>query len=367
MKVALAGGGTGGHVFPSIAIAEELRKRDPHLQLMYLGTSGSIEERVATEMMIPFRPIVVEGMPAGNVFRKFRSVLSAVVGLSQSLAILFRFRPNAVVGTGGYVSLPPILAASALRIPTIIHEQNCIPGRANRLGCRFADVVTIHFDKSRHHFPAVAPRVVGNPIRSDFLPQRLEVIDRGESRRKLGLNADKFTVLLLGGSRGAHSLNVAMVDALPHLDPRCFQLVCMTGKEDYREVRAACERAGIPAAVFRFIDDMVTAYTAADLVISRAGASTLAEITAVGIPAILVPYPHATGRHQELNARVLVEEGAAEMIMNGELRGDMLAEKICSLSRDEESLNHMRSRSKQLGKPDAAERVVNILFELIFK
>lgn len=158
-----------------------------------------------------------------------------------------------------------------------------------------------------------------------------------------------------------------MIDAIPHLDPQRFQLVCMTGKEDYRRVRDACERAGITAAVLQFIDDMVSAYTAADLVVSRAGASTLAEISAVGLPAILVPYPHSPDRHQELNARALVEAGAAEMILNGDLRGDKLAEKIDSFSRDEESLMRMRTQSKEFGIPDAAEKVVNILFELVFR
>lgn len=367
MKVALAGGGTGGHVFPAIAIAEELRRRDPNLQLMYLGKSGSIEERIATDMMIPFRPIIVEGMPSANALKKSRSGLSAAVGLLQSLVVLFRFRPQAVIGTGGYASLPPILAASIMRIPTLIHEQNCIPGRANRLCSRFAEVVTVHFEESRRYFPAKAPRVVGNPIRSDFLPQRLETIDRSESKLKLGLGPDKFTIFVLGGSRGAHSLNVALVDALPQLDPRRFQLVCMTGKDDYRWVRDACEKAGVTAAVFQFIDDMVTAYSAADLAVSRAGASTLAELAAMGLPAILVPYPHATDRHQELNARALVGVGAAEMMMNGELRGDILAEKIRSLSEDEQTLGLMRSRGRRFSRPDASERVVNILFELAFR
>ncbi|RJP74436.1 MAG: undecaprenyldiphospho-muramoylpentapeptide beta-N-acetylglucosaminyltransferase [Candidatus Abyssobacteria bacterium SURF_17] len=366
MKAAIAGGGTGGHVFPAVAIVEELRRRDSNLQLMYLGRAGSIEERVAGEMMIPFRPIIVEGLPSGNVFKKFRALASALVGLLQSVAILWRFRPQVVIGTGGYASLPPILAASILRIPSVIHEQNCVPGKANRLCSRFADVVTVHFEKSGAYFPVKEPRVVGNPIRSDFLPQRLELVDRDESRRKLGLSPDKFTVFLLGGSRGAHSLNMAMVDALPHLDPRRFQIVWMTGKDDYRWVRASCERAGIMAAVFPFISEMVVAYCAADLAISRAGASTLAELSAVGVPAILVPYPHATDRHQELNARVLVDAGAAQLMMNGELHGETLAQRLKLLSDDQQALSLMRSRSKQFSRPDAAERVVNILFELVF-
>ncbi len=367
MKVAFAGGGTGGHVFPAVAVAEELKRRDPHLQLMYLGKKGSIEERVAAEMTIPFRPIIVEGLPGGNILRKLRAVLSAAVGTLQALTILFRFRPQVVIGTGGYVSLPPVLAARILRIPTVIHEQNCVPGKANRIAARFADVLAINFEKSASYFAQKESRTVGNPIRSDFLPRRLETIGRADSRRKLGLHPDKFTVFLLGGSRGAHSLNVAMVDALPHLDPRRFQLVFMTGKDDYRWARDACERAGLSAAVFQFIDDMVTAYTAADLAVSRAGASTLAEIAAVGLPALLVPYPHAADKHQERNARAVVETGAAEIIMNGELGGKTLADRINALSSDEKALKQMQSRSKQFGKPDAAERVVNILFELVFK
>jgi UDP-N-acetylglucosamine--N-acetylmuramyl-(pentapeptide) pyrophosphoryl-undecaprenol N-acetylglucosamine transferase len=367
MKVALAGGGTGGHVFPALAIAEELKRRDPDLQLMYIGRSGSVEERIAAENMIPFRSIFVEGLAGKNVLRRAYSVLSAGVGLVQSLSILFRFRPQVVVGTGGYVSLPPVIAASMLKIPTLIQEQNCVPGRAN-LSCeRFADEIVSNFEECTHSFGERPVHVTGNPIRSDFLPERLEAIDPGESRLSLGLSPNKFTIFLLGGSRGAHSLNMAVIDAIPHLEPQRFQLICMTGTDDYRRVRDACERAGITAAVFQFIDDMVTAYTAADLVLSRAGANTLAEISAVGLPAIFVPYPHSIDRHQELNARAFVDAGAAEMIMNGDLTGDTLAERIVSLSDDATALDRLSVGCRRLGSPDAAEKVVNILFELAFK
>ncbi len=367
MKVALAGGGTGGHVFPAVAIAEELKRRDPHLQLVYIGKEKSIEERIASKRLIPFRPIIVEGMPGSNVFKKLRALVRAGVGLIQSVVVLLRFRPQAVIGTGGYASLPPVLAARILRIPTLIHEQNCIPGRANLLCSRYADVLTLNFEKSREYFSREAARVVGNPIRSDFLPEALENVDRAESRRELGLHPDKFTVFVLGGSRGAHSLNVAMLDALNYLDSRIFQLIWMTGKEDYRRVRDACEQSGVSGAVFQFVDNMVRAYMAADLAVSRAGASTLAELAAVGLPAILIPYPFATDRHQELNARALVEAGAADMILNGELDGKTLAAKIRTLSQDAASLERMRAAGKQFSRPDAAETIVNILFEIAFR
>ncbi len=367
MKVALAGGGTGGHVFPAVSIAEELKRRDPDLQLMYLGRSGSVEEGVASEMMIPFRSIFVEGLAGKNVLRRAYALFSVAVGVIQSLLILFRFRPQAVIGTGGYVSVPPVLAAKILKIPTMIHEQNSVPGKANIHCARHADAVAVNFETCGRHFAGRPVHVVGNPIRSDFLPERLEEVDRVESRRGLGLSADKFTVFLLGGSRGAHSLNVALLDALPHLDSKHVQLVCMTGKDDYRRVRDACERAGLAAAVFQFIKDMVPAYAAADVVVSRAGASALAEIVAVGVPAILVPYPHSVDRHQELNAHVLVEAGAAEMVMNDDLKGKLLAERIAAFSADRAALERMRAAAKRLGRPDAAEKIVNILFEMVFR
>jgi len=367
MKVALAGGGTGGHVFPAVAIAEELMRRDPNLQIMYMGRSGSVEERVAAEKKIPFRSIFVYGMTGKNAVRKAFAVFSAGVGLLQSLMILLRFRPQAVIGTGGYVSLPPVLAAKILKIPTLIQEQNTVPGRANLWCARFADVVAVNFEKCADHFAERNVHVAGNPIRSDFLPDRLAGMDPAESRHSLGLSPARFTVFVLGGSLGAHALNVAIIDALAHLDPQRFQLVCMAGKDDYRRVRDACERAGVTAAVFQFIDDMVAAYTAADLVVSRAGASALAEISAVGLPAILVPYPHSIDRHQELNAGVFVEAGAAEMIMNGDLKGELLAQRIAALSAQGGDLDRMRASSRGLGKADAAEKIVNILFELVFK
>lgn len=366
MKVALAGGGTGGHVFPALAIAEELKRRDPNLQLMYLGKSGSVEERITTENMIPFRSIFVEGMAGKSAPRRAYSVFSAGIGLVQSLTILFRFQPQAVIGTGGYVSLPPVLAARMLKIPTLIHEQNSVPGKANLACARFADAVVANFEECTGRFGDRPVHVAGNPIRSDFLPDRLAEVDPAESRQSLGLGPNKFTVFVLGGSTGAHSLNVAMLDALDRLDPDKFQLICMTGKDDYRRVRDACDRVGLTAAVFQFIDDMVAAYTAADLVISRAGASTLSEISAVGRPAVFVPYPHHADRHQELNARSFVKAGAAEIIMNGDLSGGSLAEKIAEISSDPEKLKRMREESARMGKPDAAEKIVNILFEMVF-
>ena len=208
--------------------------------------------------------------------------------------------------------------------------------------------------------------MAGNPIRSEFSPDSLAGVDPAESRQSLGLGPNKFTVFLLGGSGGAHSLNVAMLDALDRLDPDRFQLICMTGKDDYRRMRDACDRVGITAAVFQFIDDMVAAYTAADLVISRAGASALAEIAAVARPAIFVPYPHHADRHQELNARSFVKAGAAEMIMNADLNGASLAKALAEISVDTEKLERMRAESARMGKPDAAEKIVNILFEMVF-
>jgi UDP-N-acetylglucosamine--N-acetylmuramyl-(pentapeptide) pyrophosphoryl-undecaprenol N-acetylglucosamine transferase len=367
MKALLAGGGTGGHVFPAVAIAEELKRRDPDLQLMYLGKSDSIEERVAGQRAIPFRAIQVEGLPRDNALKMSRALLKVSVGLVQSIAILSRFRPQAVIGTGGYASLPPVVAASLLRIPTLIHEQNCVPGKANRICSRFADIVTVHFEKSRQYFPVKEALVVGNPIRSDFLPQRLETIDRAEVKRTLGLHPEKFTVFALGGSRGAHSLNVAVVESLAHLDPRRFQLICMTGTEDYRWVRDSCERAAFTAAVFPFIDDMAPVYCVADVAVSRAGASTLAEIAAVGVPAVFVPYPHATDRHQELNARALVEAGAALMMLNGDLSGESLGEALNALLDDPSRLRSLREGVRRFSMPDAAERVVNVLFEFVFR
>jgi UDP-N-acetylglucosamine--N-acetylmuramyl-(pentapeptide) pyrophosphoryl-undecaprenol N-acetylglucosamine transferase len=366
MKIAFAGGGTGGHVFPALAIAEELKKRDPSLQLMYLGRTGSVEERIASENMIPFRPIFVEGMAGKNALRKVYSMFSAGVGLVQSMTILFRFGPQAVIGTGGYVSLPPVLAARALRIPTLIHEQNSVPGKANLTCARFADAVVTNFAECATRFGDRPVHVAGNPIRTDFSPTRVAEVDPAVSRQSLGLAPNKFTVFLLGGSTGAHSLNVAMLDALDRLDPDRFQLICMTGKDDYRRMRDACDRVGLTAAVFQFIDDMVAAYTAADLVVSRAGASALAETAAVARPAIFVPYPHHPDRHQELNARSFVEAGAAETIMNGDLNGESLARKIVEMSADTEKLERMKAASGEMNKPDAAEKIVNILFEMVF-
>jgi len=357
MRIVITGGGTGGHVFPAIAVADELRGCEPAPTILYVGTKGGIEERAASSAGLDFHPISAAGWARVSPYRKPLAALRLCLGFVQACGVLARFKPNVVLGTGGYVSVPVVAAAVVLRVPTVIHEQNRYPGLANRILSRFVHHVATTYEDDTGSFPAAKRTLSGMPLRKDIVEQ----IGTRVSPAHFGLDPSKCTIFMLGGSQGAHSLNLAMIDAMDVLDADRYQVLFMTGKNDLEMVRERVKQSPVQAYVAPFFDDIAKAYAASDLVICRAGAGTLAELTAFGLPAILVPYPYAAGGHQEANSRVMVEAGAATMVLDSDLDGGKLAALIQEIAGDPDLLESMRDKSRSLARPHATRDIADML------
>ena len=354
IRVVIAGGGTGGHLYPGIAVARELRRRRPDALVTFAGTAKGIEKRVVPREGFPLdllRSAGLKGMSPGALVRGL--ALLPLSGLDAWRIISSR-RPDIVIGVGGYSSGPVVLGAAVRGIPTLLLEQNAVPGLTNRLLARIVSAAAVTFESTREYFGRRSI-VTGNPVRPEFFEQTPAAAAGGPSR-----------VLIFGGSQGAHAINMAMVAAAERLaaHPGRVAITHQTGERDLERVRAGYSRAGIEARVEPFLFAMDREMTSADLVVCRAGATTLAELTAAGVPAILVPLPTAADDHQRRNAEVLVAAGAAEMIQQQDLDGATLAGRIEALLQDPDRLRGMADQARRFARPDAAQAIVDRVLEL---
>jgi len=350
LRIAIAGGGTGGHVFPAIAIAEGFLRKDPKAQLLFFGTKMGLEAQVL-KGNYSFFPIRVSPIVGSGPTRVMKGVRSLPLAFLDSYGGLRRFYPHLVIGVGGYASGPVLAVAFLMGIPTVIQEQNIMPGITNRILGRFVSRVFISFEETRKYFNRSKTIVVGNPVRRSIR----EVSNKVDARK-----GKPFTVLIFGGSQGARALNEAVLQSLDYMDDVKGKLrfIHQTGEAGAVRAREAYEKKGFAGSVYPFINDMAQAYAECNLVISRAGATTLAEITAVGRASLLVPYPYAYKGHQEINARWLASQGAAEVLMEDGLTGRVLAEKIKRCASERKRLLAMEERAKSLARPDAADKIV---------
>ena len=356
MRVVIACGGTGGHIYPALAVAEALRARDRSTDVLFIG-SGGLESRIIPAAGWPMERVAARQLTRRVSWRAPWAVFVAVFGTIQAVRHLRAFRPAVVVSTGGYAAAPVGAAAAMLRIPLVLQEQNLHPGVANRLLRRFARVVSVPHASVAQAFGAKAV-VTGVPVGRGALTG-----ERTRGLQRFGLHAGRTTALVLGGSQGAKSINEAMVEAAPHLaNPDALQIVHQTGQAHEAWVRARVAQLGALAyVVVGYIDDVADAYACADLVVCRAGASTLAEVTAHGLPCIVVPYPYAAEGHQEANARLHERAGAAVVLLDRELRGEGLAAILNRLRGDPSTLRAMAASSRELGRPEAAARVAALV------
>lgn len=347
----VAGGGTGGHLFPGVAVAEALGEGDA---AMFIGSSSGIEARVIPRTRFPFVALEVHGVRGRGLRGIAEFVMQIPVALYCSFREVARFGADVIVGVGGYASFPAVVAGWARGIPTVVLEQNAHPGMANRVMGRIASRVCISFAAAERYFPAGRVEVTGNPVR------RFVAGDRIAADGQLRL-------FVFGGSQGARSINEAMCDAASSLRDsiRGLRIVHQTGRGLAEDARRRYAEAGVDAEVHEFIDDMASAYANADLVVCRSGATTLAELAIVGRAAILIPYPLAADDHQRSNAEVMVEAGAARMILDADLNGGVLAEEIQSLLGSDGLLERMEGAAKKLAEPEAAERVVGLCRTLV--
>ena len=358
MKILIAGGGTGGHVFPGIAVAEELRAHHPGVEVVFVGGKRGLEAQAVPEAGFRLRTLATSGFARRRPWRWPWAALVNAFGFFQAIWIVLSERPKAVLGTGGYVSGPVSVAAKLFGCPLLLQEQNSIPGLTNRWLARIANEVHLSFLEARRYFPKRDHlKVTGNPVRAFILSG-----EREQALREFNLDGSRPTLFIFGGSLGAKRINAAALDALRRLKGRFdVQCILQTGREDHEPVAAAVASEQLPATVLPFVRKMHLAYAAADLVVCRAGAMTLAEIAVCGRPSILIPYPYAAHDHQRVNAVNLADRGAAVMIDEGELSGERLAQEIAHLLADRQILSRMSANARLFARPDAATRLARSL------
>lgn len=351
VRLIIAGGGTGGHLFPAVAIAEEFLKRDSGNSVLFIGTERGLERRVLGDYGYPLRTIKVEGIKGKGILRSILGLFRIPGSMVQSWSIIRDFSPHIVLGVGGYASGPAVMTAYLMGIKTAIAEQNALPGFTNRILGRFVTKVFLTFPDREKTFPEKKVVVTGNPVRAGICKDT-NVIEEDE---------EMLTLLVFGGSQGASSINRAVTESLPYLEDIKDRLmyVHQTGDKDVDEVSKAYRVTGMDAAVSPFITDMASAYQSANLVICRAGATSIAEITAMGKASILIPYPFAAGNHQVLNAQVLYDAGAAHMILEDDLTGESLASLVRSLHSNRKMIRKMEKKSRKLGRTKAAADIVD--------
>ena len=362
-RLLIAGGGTGGHLFPGMAVAEEWLRRGPGMKALFVGTAEGLESRHVPAAGYPFRAIRARGIAGKGLFAKLRAASLIPVGMMEAAAVIRGFKPDVALGVGGYVSGPAIAAAWLLGVPAAVQEQNAVPGATNRMLGRVAKKVFVTFEVSRREFSAAEGKgrvvVAGNPVR------RRMVESLTNSRRE---RTEKVRLFVTGGSLGAHALNELVPEAVALLSPATRARIAVrhqTGGKDREATEQLYRERGIEARVEAFIADMAGAYLSADLVISRSGAGAVAEIALAGLPSILVPFPFAAADHQTVNARALSEAGAAVMLPQAGLTASDLAREIAALVDDPGRLEDMARATAAVARPEAAKVIVDHCLELI--
>jgi UDP-N-acetylglucosamine--N-acetylmuramyl-(pentapeptide) pyrophosphoryl-undecaprenol N-acetylglucosamine transferase len=350
MRIVIAGGGTGGHVIPALAIAFQLKKQFA-AEVLFIGTARGIETRLVPQAGFPLELIKVGGLKNVSLMTRMKTMFDLPRALWSSGRMLSDFRPDVVIGVGGYASGPAMFGAIRRRIPTLAFEPNVVPGFANRLVARWVSAAAVHFRETCEYFPNCT--VTGVPVREAFF-------------RITAKTSGPPTLLVFGGSQGARAINQAMIESLPGLRERIpgLHIIHQTGERDYEDVLAAYEKSGVSSVVSKFIDDMPGTFSRADLLVCRSGASTVAEITAAGKAAIFIPFPRAADDHQNINARALERAGAAVVVEESNLEAAYLVDTVAALMADSGRLRAMSSAAKSLAHPGAVEEIANIVARL---
>lgn len=370
MRFVIAGGGTGGHIYPALAIARALERQDATATILFVGTGHGLESELVPHAGYPLQTIHLYGFQRRISWRNLQNVFWTVRSLWEVRKILREFRPDAVIGTGGYVCGPVVWSAASACIPTLIQEQNAFPGVTNRILSRVVDVAAVGYPEAAPKFAGHKARVVvtGNPVREDLLQETRE-----ESCRHFGLRPELPVLLITGGSQGARSINQAALAVHRRwAGKKEVQILHITGQTDYNNIIHTLQAEGLPIydgeagrIVVPYLHEMPKALAAARLVVSRAGAIGLAELTLRGIPAILIPYPFASENHQEINARALEKNGAAVVIRDSELTGELLTATVEKLIADSEKLRSMAAAAAAMGTPRAADEIAALVFDLL--
>ena len=369
MRIIVSGGGTGGHIYPALTIVRAIQKKIPDAEFLYVGTKDGLEADIVPKEGIAFETVNIRGFKRSLTPENLVRGAQAFGGVVKAMGIVRRFKPDVAVGTGGYVCGPILLASSLMGIPTLIQEQNVMPGVTNRLLARFVSCIAMGTKEAAEHFPKGKRVFTGNPIREEVMRARSE-----DGKKLFGLDPKAKTVLVSGGSRGARSINRAMVGVLAHYAGRDgVQILHVTGKAGYDDTMERLQEAGVDLAaagnlfVEPYLYNMPQALACADVAVFRAGAIGIAELTARGVPSVLIPYPFAAANHQEMNARAIATAGAARMILDRELTSERLLSVLAELLSEDAKLRRMAKAAKKLGRPKAADEIASRVIRLARK
>lgn len=366
MRVIVSGGGTGGHIYPALAIISEIKNRVPDAEILYVGTEKGLESKIVPASGLAFKTIDVSGIDRSSLLKAGKSVVKFPTSFFQARSILKEFQPDIIVGTGGYVSFPIVLAGTYFGVKTIIHEQNAIPGLANRQLSKRVNRVLLTFEEANRYLSAENTKVCGLPVRKEIMS-----VNRDQAFAKLGFDKSIFTLLAFGGSLGAMTINKAMLDFIDRSRKERMQIIWITGQASFEEMQEQIDRRPdfktmqIKLMLMPYMYNMEEALAVADLAVCRAGASTVTELEQLGLPAILVPYPYAAENHQEKNARALVDKKAALMVIDEFLDGDTLYQKVQELIKNPEQLKEMGQNMLKQAKPNALKEIVDEIMTLL--
>ena len=358
MKVIMTGGGTGGHIYPAIAIADEIKSRHPEAEIIFVGTERGMEKDIVPKAGYPIRFITVSGFDRKNPLKLVKTLRDLEHGLHEAKEIIKEFKPNLVIGTGGYVCGPVMKTAASMGIKTYIHEQNAFPGLTNKLLSRRAERVFVAFEDAKKYFKTKKePITVGNPVRHAFTE-----VDRQAARAALGVKEDEFMVLSFGGSLGAQRINDEMTVAVERLRDRAgLRIFFVTGKRYYSTIIENADKTNTRVTYLQYIDDMPKYLNACDLAITRSGALTVSEITACGRASVMIPSPYVTNNHQYYNAKVVSDRGGAVLIEEKDLTNGEVADEIDQLMNDRQALEKMEKASSTLGTVTSAGQICDII------
>lgn len=366
MRVLITGGGTGGHINPALAIAQKVRNENPSNEILYVGTKNSLESELVPKAGFEFKYVTAKYLRRKISFENVKTIFASIKGVMEAMKIINEFKPDIVVGTGGYVCGPVVLAASFKKIPTMIHEQNVFPGITNKMLSKVVDVIGISFAEAEKYFPEESRKklvMVGNPVRKDIL-----TADRRKSRTKLNLKPDVILIYSFGGSGGQLSLNEAIIDVIKKYNgQKNIKIIHVTGKKMYDSFMDNVKNIKLEnnIEILDYMYDAATALSASDIVIGSAGAITIAEITVIGVPSILIPKTYTAENHQEYNARALEKEGAAKVILEKDLNGSILIKSIEEIIENKNVLKTMSLNSKRMGNADVENKIYESMVNLM--
>lgn len=364
MRLLISGGGTGGHIYPALALIEEVKKKQPDSQILYVGTTKGLESRIVPNAGIDFKTIEIQGFKRSLSLQNFKTVYLFLKSVRDAKQIIREFKPDVVVGTGGYVCGSVVYAAAKLGVATFIHEQNSVAGVTNKFLSRYVDKIGICFDDVSTAFPKQKVVFTGNPR-----AQQVVGIKSSQRLKDYGLQVGKKTVLIFGGSRGAKKINETAIQTAPLFDDKDYQVLFVTGQVHYQQIKEKFANIQLPDnfVMVPYIDDMPELLPDIDVIVGRAGATSLAEITALGIPSVLIPSPYVTHDHQTSNALSLVNKKAALMIKEDQLTTQSLFEALDDLLSDEQKRQEMAQNAKKAGVADASDRVIDVLENIMHK